>query len=112
MATKRSHDEAGLEIPKTMLVTGASSGVGAALVKHYVAQGWTVAALARSEDRLKAICAEAGSAALPIVCDVSDSVAAKAAVAEAASKLGSIGCLINNAAATPHQQCGCTGRHR
>ena len=76
------------EIPKTMIVTGASSGVGAALVKHYVGKGWKVAALARSEDKLKAVCTDAGAGALPFVCDVSKLEEVNKAVSAAGDSSG------------------------
>ena len=38
-----------------LLITGASSGIGAALVRHALAQGWRVSGIARRADRLKEV---------------------------------------------------------
>jgi short-subunit dehydrogenase len=45
------------------IVVGASSGIGAALVKRLALEGYTVAALARRADRLTALCSEVNAAA-------------------------------------------------
>jgi len=54
----------------TALVTGASSGIGAATVRALASRGVTVHALARREDRLKDLAAETGC--LPISLDLRD----------------------------------------
>jgi short-subunit dehydrogenase len=45
-----------LEPQKRAIVIGASSGIGAALVRHLVHEGYRVAALARREAKLKELC--------------------------------------------------------
>jgi len=78
-------------------VTGASSGIGAALVRELVARGWTVAASARSEGPLAELEAAFPGRVAAIPMDVSD----RASVAEAAGRvrerLGPVGLVVSNA---------------
>ncbi len=62
-----------LEDYKTALVTGASSGIGAAVVTALRARGLTVHAVARRKDRLEALAKETGCT--PLVLDVRDTKA-------------------------------------
>ncbi len=55
---------------KTALVTGASSGIGAAVVERFCREGLQVHALARSGDKLKELAARTGC--IPHALDVSD----------------------------------------
>ncbi|MDR0788863.1 MAG: SDR family oxidoreductase [Bifidobacteriaceae bacterium] len=83
------------------IVTGASSGLGAQFAKALAAQGVKVALFARRLDKLEQLAAEIeeefGVRALPIKCDVNDTDAVNAAVAEVEDKFGTIEILINNA---------------
>jgi NADP-dependent 3-hydroxy acid dehydrogenase YdfG len=67
----------GTETPtadRVLLITGASSGIGAASARHARAAGWRVVLAARSLERLRELAAELGGAehALAVDCDVTD----------------------------------------
>lgn len=82
------------------LVTGASSGIGAATAAALAAQGAAVALAARRGDRLGALAAdirEQGGSALVLECDVTDERQAAGAVERTVGELGRLDTLINNA---------------
>ncbi len=62
----------------SIIVTGASSGIGAATARYFLDQGWTVGLLARSVGKLDALAA-GYDRAIPIACDVTDEAAVDAA---------------------------------
>ncbi len=86
---------------KVVLITGASTGIGAALAHAFAAQGARVGLhYNASEAAAKALCyeiAEAGGEAVPIRSDVSTGAGARAAVAQALAAFGRLDGLINNA---------------
>ena len=84
-----------------ILVTGASSGIGAALAPMLAARGATVGIVARRKERLEAVLAECREHA-PESClwaaDLGDLDAAERVAHEAWDTFGGVDCLINNAA--------------
>ena len=84
---------------KTVMITGASRGIGEAAARIFAEAGANVVLTARGLDRIAAIAGEIGDRALAVPCDVSDFAAVEAAVAKAADAFGPIDVLINNAGA-------------
>lgn len=76
------------------VVTGASSGIGAATVRLLRSRGWDVLAVARREQKLRALAEETGATYL--VTDVTDADAV-AALADHVRESGGVDVLVNNA---------------
>jgi 3-oxoacyl-[acyl-carrier protein] reductase len=88
---------------KTALVTGASRGLGQAIALALAAEGAAIAAVARSEEALKATVEAvraAGGTAEPFALDVADGAAVEAAVEKIEARFGHIDVLVNNAGVT------------
>ena len=82
------------------LVTGASSGIGAATARQLAEHGACVAVVARRLDRLEALAAQidkAGGTALVVEADITDHTQAEAAVQQAVERFGRLDTLVNNA---------------
>ncbi|RGP37535.1 SDR family oxidoreductase [Pseudotabrizicola alkalilacus] len=82
---------------KTVIITGASRGIGAAAAREFAAAGWRVALLARSEREISALSGQIGAAAMALPCDVADQGAMQAAVQTVLARWGRLDTLINNA---------------
>ena len=80
-----------------VLVTGASSGLGAHMAAMLAARGARVAAAARRFEALEALAAGADRRITPIAMDVSDPASVERGVAEAAAAMGGLDGLVNNA---------------
>ncbi|MCP5072054.1 MAG: SDR family oxidoreductase [Rhodobacteraceae bacterium] len=85
---------------KTIVVTGASSGIGATTAQKFLREGWNVALLARRQDRLTDI-AGATDRALPVVCDVTCEEQVTTAFDQVSGHFGGIDVLFNNAGIFP-----------
>ncbi len=85
---------------KTVLVTGASKGIGASASRYLAKMGANVVLAARSKDTVETIANDiqlAGGKAVGISCDVSDYTQVKSAIEQTVSEFGSLDVLVNNA---------------
>ena len=89
---------------KTALITGASSGIGAAVARRFAAAGANVALIYSSNDEgaeaVRAECEAAGVKAAVYKCDVSDHDKVKETVAAVKKEFGLFDILVNNAGIT------------
>jgi NADP-dependent 3-hydroxy acid dehydrogenase YdfG len=84
---------------RVLLITGASSGIGAATARLAAAEGWRVVLAARSRERLEALAEELGGSqhALPVRCDVADWDEQQRMVASACEAFGGLDAAFANA---------------
>ena len=82
---------------KTLLITGASTGIGEATAIAAARAGWNVALLARSEPKLEALAAKIGDTALALPCDVTDREALADAVEKTVARFGGLDAVYANA---------------
>lgn len=84
---------------KTVLVTGGSSGIGAATVKAFAAAGARVLSTGRDTARGTRVCAETGSKAEFVAGDLADPRFCESLVPETVKRFGRLDVLVNNAGA-------------
>lgn len=86
-------------LDKTAIITGASSGIGAATARLFAAEGARVVLAARSEEALHAVASQIGGpqAALAVPTDVTDAGAAAALLERSERQFGAVHVLVNNA---------------
>jgi 3-oxoacyl-[acyl-carrier protein] reductase len=82
---------------ETVIVTGASKGLGASMAKRFAREGANVVLTARSEDDLAAVAAEAEGETLVAPADVTDKAEVEAMVETAVDEYGAVTGLVNNA---------------
>ncbi|MEB7504050.1 SDR family oxidoreductase [Arthrobacter koreensis] len=89
--------DSGKAAEKVAVITGASSGIGAATARALHAGGFKVALLARRLDRLQALASELGSGAVALEADVTSRDDLENAAATVRIELGGTDVLVNNA---------------
>jgi NAD(P)-dependent dehydrogenase (short-subunit alcohol dehydrogenase family) len=85
-------------MPKVIVLTGATRGLGRALLPHFVAAGHTVAGCGRSANHVAKLQKQFGSPHLVAAIDVTDAKALEAWAKDVLQQLGPPDLLINNAA--------------
>jgi NAD(P)-dependent dehydrogenase (short-subunit alcohol dehydrogenase family) len=80
---------------KTIMITGASSGIGLATARLFQARGWQVAATARNPESIKELAALERVRSYRL--DVTDQASVDAALAACVADFGGIDALVNNA---------------
>jgi 3-oxoacyl-[acyl-carrier protein] reductase len=85
---------------RTAVVTGSTRGIGRAVAQALAESGARVAVVGRDRDKAAAVAAEIGKGAMGFGCDVSDTSAVTALIADVEKELGGIDILVNNAGIT------------
>lgn len=82
---------------RVAVVTGASSGIGAATARQLAQQGAEVALLGRRKDRIEELAAEIGANAVAVVADVGDQQSLRDAAATVRAAFGPVDLVVANA---------------
>jgi ribitol 2-dehydrogenase len=82
---------------KTIVITGASSGIGAEMARRCAQLGSNVVLAARSADKLAALQREIGANSLAVVCDVTRGADVDALVQQSLARFGRIDVMMANA---------------
>jgi meso-butanediol dehydrogenase / (S,S)-butanediol dehydrogenase / diacetyl reductase len=83
---------------KRIVITGAGSGLGAALARRFAADGDYVVLLGRTLSKLETVASEFGERAMAVACDIGSPNAVRAGFSQIAERHPKIDVLINNAA--------------
>ena len=103
MPVTKDHDRpksSGFFSGRNVVITGASSGIGADVALGFAERGAKVALLARRAEVLEELATkidDAGGLGVPIACDVTDRAQVFGAIGEAEQKLGPVDILVNSA---------------
>ena len=84
-------------LDKVLVITGASSGIGAAVAERAAARGARVVLAARRERELRAVAARCGADALPVATDVTQRASVQRLMDAALERFGQVDVWINNA---------------
>ena len=84
---------------QTVIITGASSGIGLGLTKAFLATGYNVVGNSRSEERLNAAARQfdADAAFLAVAGDIGEPTTAERLFSQAVRQFGQVDVLVNNA---------------
>ena len=82
---------------KVVIVTGASSGIGAAIARLFAAEGASLALASRAIDKLESLASELGPRAVAIETDVTDPAQIQEMTRRCVERFGRIDILVNNA---------------
>lgn len=82
---------------RTLFITGASTGIGAAAARSAAASGWNVGLFARSADKLEALAAELGERVLPLQGDAASAQDQAEAVDRTVARFGALDAAFANA---------------
>jgi len=85
---------------KTVLITGATAGIGAAAARLFGGRGWRVVGTGRRGDRLRAMAEELGDKFLPLELDMRDTAALRQ-LDRLAGEWDGLDLLVNNAGLAP-----------
>jgi 3-oxoacyl-[acyl-carrier protein] reductase len=85
---------------KTAIVTGSTRGIGREVAKALADSGARVAVVGRDKAKAEAVAAEIGNGAAGFGCDVGDTAAVAALIADVEKQFGGIDILVNNAGLT------------
>jgi 2-dehydro-3-deoxy-D-gluconate 5-dehydrogenase len=83
------------------IVTGASRGLGRAVVEAFATERMHVVAVGRDRDTLEELARQVGPSVLPVACDVSDAGAGASLVDRALEGFGRLDVVVNNAGVAP-----------
>ncbi|WP_428926431.1 SDR family oxidoreductase [Marinibacterium sp. SX1] len=86
---------------KTIIITGASSGIGAATARHFLDAGWTTGLIARREAPLQDLAGDRANA-IVLPCDVTDPDQVETAFDRFVAQTGRLDMLFNNAGMFGH----------